>query len=199
MSRLCGPATPAWLRVRLNTGPEIIAKIHIVTVGSPQCALEQPLEMCGIWLSSVLSLFDDSEGFNQWSGLFSMSFPEPPVKQCALSQVLLYLFIFNIYLLSIINGLINQTILQWKKRMDLYYTFAYLWQSSASPNRGQYWGHVISLDQSEATRNQNPQNGPACCEIYFGSSETKTEFIHFAVMILVEIAFKFGNFMHPES
>ena len=49
------------------------------------------------------------------------------------------------------------------------------------------------------TGHQNPQNGPACCEIYFGSSETKTEFIHFAVMILVEIAFKFGNFMHPES
>ena len=84
----------------------------------------------------ILSLFDDSEGFNQWSRLLSMSFPVPPVKQCAPSQVLLYLFIFNIYLLSIINGLINQTILQWKKRMDLYYTFAYLWQSSASPIRG---------------------------------------------------------------
>ena len=112
-------------------------KIHIVTTGSPQCALEQPLEMWGIWLYSELSLFDDSEGFNQWSRLLSMSFPVPPVKQCAPSQVSLYLFIFNIYLLSIINGLINQTILQWKKRMDLYYTFAYLWQSPASPIRGQ--------------------------------------------------------------
>ena len=147
MSRLCGPATPAWLRVRLNTGPAIIAKIHIVTMGSPQWALEQPLEMWGIWLSSVLSLFDDSEGFNQWSGLLSMSFPEPPVKQCAPSQVLLYLFIFNIYLLSIINGLINQTILQWKKRMDLYYTFAYLRQRLARPIRGLPMGHMISLDQ----------------------------------------------------
>ena len=153
MSWLCGPATPAWLRVRLNTGPGIIAaKIHIVTAGSPQWALEQPLKMWGIWLFSVSSLFEDSEGFNQWNGLLSISFPVPPVKQCAPSQVSLYLFIFYIYLLSIINGLINQTILQWKKRMDLYYTFAYLWQRPALPIRGQHWDHVISLDQSEATR-----------------------------------------------